>query len=429
MSRPDFISPVMMSAELAATPSQTLPGYAFLNPNKSPMLVDQLRISVANFLQNPNPGVSPPNLPGFFNLMANSKIDIMMGGIPLTNGLVPITSLFPMYLCDQFFGLATVGAYSTWDDQSGTVFQFAPFDYSTTLHLEKPLYVPYGTTFQIRIQRASNADFPAFVFSMHGRSLPNSFKRPEKIWVPWAAGFQPPFGDGFRIRTSAKTTRCPTLFRRRSTFGICRATEQRLTSLPISRCKSPRAATSCSFETRRLSECCSLTIASFSRFRQSSTRTNSFELSSRMTAASTKPPSAWSAFENFPPPSHQGSRRRTPCLRFPFQHSTPPRWASRLATSRPTPSFGLASKASRWSGNVNAPAAQSSNLFSPQSYLTARCFNRRSLAGAQRADCRVDHQRRKRRRVFRWGFTRAARLPSRFNSRRAASRAKARRTS
>lgn len=197
MSRPDFLSPVMMSSELNASPSQTLPGYAFLNPNKSPMLVDQLRISVANFLQNPNPGVSPPNLPGFFNLMADSKIDIMMGGIPLTNGLVPVTSLFPLYLCDQDFGLATEGAYSTWNNDAGTTFQYAPFDYSTTLHFEKPLYVPYGTTFQIRIQRAANADFPAFVFSMHGRSLPDTFKRPDKIWVPWAAGFQAPLGDGF----------------------------------------------------------------------------------------------------------------------------------------------------------------------------------------------------------------------------------------
>lgn len=174
MSRPDFISPIMMSAPLVASiGSQTLAAYPFLNPNKTAMLVDQFRLTTNG---------SNPFIPTM------STIDIMFGGIPLTNGLVPIAAMFPRFLGANN-GVTFTGAYSASSYYPGTPGPTqGTADYAFTCHLERPLYVPYGTTFQIRI--AAGSDIGAgWYFSIHGRSLPGNFKKPRSISVPWLSGF------------------------------------------------------------------------------------------------------------------------------------------------------------------------------------------------------------------------------------------------
>jgi hypothetical protein len=164
------------SALLSSDAWQTLPPYAFLNPNKTAMLVDEFRFS------------------GHFGIIGGiglSQIDIMMGGVPLTNGLVPISSLFHLWDTDLAANNTSVNALNVFP--AGVPGVMEQTDLATTWHLERPLYVPYGTTFQIRLNMDQTWEtFDQWAFSMHGRSCPNDAPRPDSIWVPWATGFSIP---------------------------------------------------------------------------------------------------------------------------------------------------------------------------------------------------------------------------------------------
>lgn len=171
MGRPDFLSPLHLHAPLDAFPAsgseQSPNPEQLLNPNKSAMLIDQFRFA----------GNRPTGL-----LLANWDflylgVDLRLGSIPLTNGIIPIASIVPRY-----FGFALAGGIS---------------DTVLTWHLPRPLYVPPGVQLYARFVRqdvfaAGNRDtsIDNVGFSAVGRSMPSDYPVPKKIWVPWATATQ-----------------------------------------------------------------------------------------------------------------------------------------------------------------------------------------------------------------------------------------------
>ncbi len=167
MGRPDFLSPLHLFAPLddfAAAGSEQSPNpQLLLNPNKSAMLIDQFRFSGASCGDNLSDWV-----------FAYLGVDLRLGSIPLTNAIVPIASIVPRYM----------------QENAG-----APQDAVMTWHLPRPLYVPPGVQLYARFVR--QAIFPTagnnrqgtignIGFSAVGRSMPQDYPVPKKIWVPWA---------------------------------------------------------------------------------------------------------------------------------------------------------------------------------------------------------------------------------------------------
>ena len=180
MGRPDFLSPLHLYAPVAALAAagaeQSPNPQLLLNPNKSAMLIDQFRFS------------SSGNT--FSSALSNWDllylgIELRLGSIPLTNGVVPIPAIVPRY-----FGFA-----DTVSVQVGT----GNADAVMTWHLPRPLYVPPGVQLYCRFVRQNV--FPVVAdnrvstieqigFSAVGRSMPENYPIPKKIWVPWATATQ-----------------------------------------------------------------------------------------------------------------------------------------------------------------------------------------------------------------------------------------------
>ncbi len=179
MPRPDFLSPLHLFAALDSFPAagseQSPKSEHLLNPNKTAMLVDQFRFAGAS------PNVGTPLVSTLADWdFAYLGVELRLGSIPLTNGVVPIPSL-----CPRYFGFP---------DQLGTL---GLHDTVLTWHLPRPLYVPPNVQLYARFVRQDI--FPAnnratsidnIGFSAVGRSMPADYPVPKKIWVPWATATQ-----------------------------------------------------------------------------------------------------------------------------------------------------------------------------------------------------------------------------------------------
>lgn len=174
--RPDFLSGIYLRSSATLTPADgsvcNPDPQKLLNPNRTAMLIDQLRFSGPTTSQLSSGDICQYIL-----------ADIRLGATPLTNGLVPIGAFAPTYLkypssADAFGGLP---------------------DTQLTFHLPRPLYVPPNVQLNVKFARApfsginatgtpplplSNVDM---AMGVAGRSMPSGWPIPEKMWVPWIA--------------------------------------------------------------------------------------------------------------------------------------------------------------------------------------------------------------------------------------------------
>lgn len=137
------------------------------NPNKTAMLIDQLRFSFR--------ADTIDNIPAaYYTAIA---IETLLGAIPLTKQHVTLGALAPRY-----FGL-----------QPQVDNLFGPQgDSGLTWHLPKPLYVPPDVQLMLNVKRQESfpgdtggAVIPSLAISVVGRSLPDNYPIPGSIYVPW----------------------------------------------------------------------------------------------------------------------------------------------------------------------------------------------------------------------------------------------------
>lgn len=173
---PPFLSPILLRASLGPFNSVgadlTADGLKFRNPNRTGMLVDQIRFA--------GDGATLP----YWSAMA---IEVRLGSIPLTKSTVTLASLAPRYLAQTGIVLSNPLGLTTGDSSPAV-------DKMLTWHLLKPLYVPPGVPLIIRAIRQeviAGSTAPGNVsllnVSVVGRSLPANFKAPKTIDVPWVA--------------------------------------------------------------------------------------------------------------------------------------------------------------------------------------------------------------------------------------------------
>jgi len=173
--RPDFLSPIYLrsGAQLRVTDGSVCEPdpSKLLNPNRTAMLIDQLRFSGPTIASMSESDVCQYIL-----------ADIKLGAIPLTNGLVPVGAFAPTYL-----------KYPAFPGASG----FPQPDTQLTFHLPRPMYVPPNVQLNVKFARApfgsiNTTGTPALptnpfdmVMGVAGRSMPAGWPIPEKIYVPW----------------------------------------------------------------------------------------------------------------------------------------------------------------------------------------------------------------------------------------------------
>lgn len=159
--KPDFLSPLVLAVDpftIAGNGSVATPkNDQLINPNKTPMLIDELRFNVGNDDNNVE----------FTTIQAN----IQFGSTPITNNFVPLRSIVPLYFS------ADANRTLTW-------------------HFARPLFVPPDVQFTVSFKRKLPAPVTGWSnlidttnlwgFSIVGRSMPDGMAPPEKIYVPWA---------------------------------------------------------------------------------------------------------------------------------------------------------------------------------------------------------------------------------------------------
>lgn len=151
------------------------------NPNKTAMLVDQIRFSGSDF-----EGGETTRTP--FNVLM--AVEILLGSIPITNKFVTLGALAPTY----------IGGEGNAPNPGGPLGSDA--DYVLTWHLPKPLYVPPMVQLGINLkcqqtepgqaQTILNYSFETLAVrvSVVGRSLPDDYPIPGEIEVPWVTETQ-----------------------------------------------------------------------------------------------------------------------------------------------------------------------------------------------------------------------------------------------
>lgn len=168
---PLFLQSVIGPFSAIGSVGSTIP-LEIYNPNKTAMLVDQVRFSFRD--------ASIVNIPpSYYTAFA---VEALLGSIPLTNQHIALGALAPRYL-----GLTAQ------DDNA-----FGPAgDSGLVWHFPKPLYVPplVQLSFNVKRQKASPNDavvqtLPAMVISVVGRSLPDDFPIPGSINIPWVTQTQ-----------------------------------------------------------------------------------------------------------------------------------------------------------------------------------------------------------------------------------------------
>ncbi len=154
----DFLSPLLLSVDPFAMPAADGSRYTpntvqLLNPNRTPMLIDEFRVTA-----------------GDPNDWSTMQLRLNYGSTPCTNQFIPIRSCMPYYL-------------SAKDD----------VDCTAVWHLAQPLYVPPDVQVGVEFLRKVPTGFSTpnktsamWGFSIAGRSMPAGMEIPEKIYVPWA---------------------------------------------------------------------------------------------------------------------------------------------------------------------------------------------------------------------------------------------------
>lgn len=141
------------------------------NPNKTAMLIDQLRFSTRE--------ATATEIGSAKIIMA---IEVLLGSIPLTNKHITLGALAPRYF----------GETAPADNTRGP-----GGDAGLTWHFPKPLYVPPGVQLTVNVKRqklypgdVSVTNAVPLVVSAVGRSLPDDFPIPGKINIPWVTETQ-----------------------------------------------------------------------------------------------------------------------------------------------------------------------------------------------------------------------------------------------
>jgi hypothetical protein len=149
----DFLSPLLLATDafaLNANGVSVIPNTVqLINPNRTPMLIDQFRVTSGY----------PPG-------WAMVQMKLTYGSTPLTNSFIPLSAFMPAY-----------------HDFSA--------DSTRVWHLAKPLYVPpdvqVGVEFKVVNTLGTTLSSNAmYNFGIAGRSLPAGMPVPKKIYVPWA---------------------------------------------------------------------------------------------------------------------------------------------------------------------------------------------------------------------------------------------------
>lgn len=172
MSRPDFLSPIVLVQQMptwGAGQNQVdeYPPLGFRNPNKTPMILDQLRFWTSSATELSTTAT-----------MTLQKCDVKMslGGIPLTNDWVPAPCVFPWFAGPLLSPGILSGSYQA--------------DQVLTWHLEKALLIMPGVQLNIAFRRANQTGIAMGIHGMTvvGRSMSESFGKPKTMQVPWICG-------------------------------------------------------------------------------------------------------------------------------------------------------------------------------------------------------------------------------------------------
>ncbi len=165
------LSPLFLQSTIGPFPLVGSVGSAvpleIYNPNKTAMLIDQLRFSFRG-----DTVVQIP--PAYYAAIA---LEVLLGSIPLTKQHVTLGALAPRYF----------GIYAQADNAFGQ-----QGDAGLVWHFPKPLYVPPGVQLVINGRRQKSfptdtggASIPALAVSVVGRSLPDNYPIPGSIQIPW----------------------------------------------------------------------------------------------------------------------------------------------------------------------------------------------------------------------------------------------------
>lgn len=179
-----FLPPADSSGAFPVGYSVSAPPLSIYNPNKTAMLIDQLRfrplpLEPAEAAYAERDAVGIP-----LKVLAGLGVEVLLGSIPITNRTVTLGALCPRY--NNFAVPAT------------NIIDAGPsVDPVAVWHLPRPLYVPPLVQLTIRIVRQPVNGFTLVDFSLHGvdvvvagRSLPSDFPVPSEIDVPWVAETQ-----------------------------------------------------------------------------------------------------------------------------------------------------------------------------------------------------------------------------------------------
>lgn len=176
------LSPLLLPGYMWPTDEGTFPiGYTssvapldIYNPNKTAMLIDQLRFRVGLAKTTDDRfGVDPW-------VLGALGIEVLLGAIPLTNSFVTLGSL-----CPRYTSLQPTDAVLNFNGPGS--------DPVAVWHFPKPLYVPPLVQLSIRAnrQRLKPSDNDETLIenglgvAVVGRSLPSDFPVPGEIDVPW----------------------------------------------------------------------------------------------------------------------------------------------------------------------------------------------------------------------------------------------------
>lgn len=167
---PLFLQSTLDFGTFSAIPvSRSATPLDIVNPNRSAMLIDQLRFSPAQGDGN------------FTNAdLLNFTVEVLLGSIPVTKRHITLGALCPRYIRST----------------SGSPFlPLTNFSSDRTLvwHLPRPLYVPSNVQLAINMQRLGLyglANTEKIDVAVVGRSLPTDFPVPGSIEVPFVAEFR-----------------------------------------------------------------------------------------------------------------------------------------------------------------------------------------------------------------------------------------------
>lgn len=165
---PLFLQSVIGPFALVGSVGSSIP-LEIYNPNKTAMLIDQLRFSF-----RADTSVAIPS-----RYYTSLGIEVLLGSIPLTKQHVTLGALAARY----------IGVQQQPDNTFGP-----GADAGLTWHFPKPLYVPPLVQITINVKRQAaypgetgvgGGAVPALAVSVAGRSLPDDFPIPGSINIPW----------------------------------------------------------------------------------------------------------------------------------------------------------------------------------------------------------------------------------------------------